>query len=100
MDVKECPKCRGRGMGAYLTDFSGLDDHCPHCNGTGLLSNPGACQCKHVSHFTPDLTPAGRGGHPYGERFDQIVYCRTDYGRFQVCPACYNDCYKEYRDVK
>ena len=33
--VEKCQKCGGRGGGKYLTDASGLWDHCPDCNGTG-----------------------------------------------------------------
>ena len=33
----KCPLCEGRGMGAYLTDDSGLDDFCPKCGGTGFV---------------------------------------------------------------
>lgn len=36
-DSIECDRCRGRGMGAYLTDYSGLDDFCPKCNGHGRV---------------------------------------------------------------
>lgn len=36
-DTRTCQKCRGRGFGAYLSDASGLDDHCPACSGTGRI---------------------------------------------------------------
>lgn len=57
------------------------------------------CQCEHIAHTEPGkLTPSGRRGHRYGERFSTAVLrdVFTPWGPFRVCPDCALDCYRQY----
>ncbi len=36
---EKCTRCKGAGGGKYLSDSSGLWQHCPYCDGSGLAED-------------------------------------------------------------
>jgi hypothetical protein len=59
------------------------------------------CQCEHIAHFDRcKRTPNGNPGHNYEAEFTWTIEVKTDYGTFQVCKDCEEDCHQSKKKVK
>lgn len=54
------------------------------------------CECEHQKHF-PD--EAQTKVHVYGANVENTYQVKTDYGTFNVCKPCQEDCLKKYANM-